>query len=60
MPAGEYAVTVEWREKSQSGVEKIGGKNLLPTRYSKPGSSGLRCTVEAGKNEVPPFELTDP
>jgi hypothetical protein len=57
--AGDYVVTVEWREKSRSGVEKIGGKNLLPVRYSKAESSPLRCAVTAGQNELPAFQLTD-
>src|SRR5437016_336894 len=35
VPVGEYAVTVEFRERSHSGIEKIGGKNTLPERYSK-------------------------
>ena len=57
--SGEYAVTVEWREKSRSGVEKIRGRNLLPVRYAKPESSGLHCRVQEGQNELPPLNLTD-
>jgi hypothetical protein len=60
VPAGEYAITVEYRERSQSGIEKIGGKNLLPARYSKPETSGLRCKVEEGDNELPVIKLTEP
>jgi hypothetical protein len=58
-PAGEYVVTVEWREKTRTGVEKVGGRNLLPARYGKPESSGLRCRVEEGPNELPPLNLTE-
>jgi hypothetical protein len=57
--AGEYAITVELREKTQTGVEKVHGRNLLPARYSKPESSGLRWRVQEGPNEPPPFNLTD-
>src|SRR5262249_28100061 len=57
-PAGEYAVTVELREKTPTGVEKVRGRNLLPARYSKPESSGLRCSVREGQNELP-LNLTD-
>ena len=28
------------------------GPNVLPERYSKPGTSDLRATVKAGANEV--------
>ena len=58
-PAGEYAVCVELREKTRTGVEKVKGRNLLPARYSKPESSGLRCRVLDGPNELPPFILID-
>ena len=51
-PAGEYAVTVEQREKL-NGREKHGGRNLLPARFSKPETSGLRCQVKEGENELP-------
>jgi len=57
--AGEYAVTVELREKTATGVEKVGGRSLLPVRYSKPNSSGLRCQVQEGPNDLAPFMLAD-
>jgi hypothetical protein len=59
VPAGEYAVTVELREKTRTGVEKVRGRNLLPDRYSKPESTKLRCRVQEGPNELPPMNLTD-
>jgi hypothetical protein len=58
-PAGEYAVSVELREKTRTGVEKVKGRSLLPARYSKPATSGLRFRVEKGPNELPPLNLTD-
>jgi hypothetical protein len=59
VPTGEYALTVEWRERTRTGAEKIGGRNLLPPRYSKPESSGLRCRVQEGPNELAPLLLTE-
>jgi hypothetical protein len=53
VPLGQYAVTVEYRERTYSGAEKINGRNLLPAQYSKPDTSGLRCEVQEGENEVP-------
>jgi hypothetical protein len=52
VPAGEYAVTVERREKTRSGAEKVRARNLLPARYSKPETSGLRCRVQEGPTEL--------
>lgn len=58
-PAGEYDVTVELREKRRVGEEMVrDGRNLLPERYSKPASSGLRFQVQLGKNELPACKLT--
>ena len=58
-PAGDYDVTVELRDKRRVGEEIVrDGRNLLPARYSKPGSSGLHCQIQEGRNELPPFKLT--
>ncbi len=58
-PAGEYAVTVEQRERTAWGREEVKARNLLPTRYSQPKTSGLRFQVQPGENEMPPLHLTD-
>jgi hypothetical protein len=58
VPLGQYAVTVECRERTYSGAEKVKGGNLLPAHYSKPETSGLRCEVKEGENELP-LRLTD-
>jgi hypothetical protein len=58
-PSGDYAVTVELRERTRVGAEKVKARNLLPSRYAKPQSSSLRFRVEAGMNEPPPFKLTE-
>ena len=55
---GDYAITIELRAPRAAGEETVrDGKNLLPSRYAKPATSGLRYQVVAGNNEVPPLEL---
>jgi hypothetical protein len=61
-PAGEYDVTITWEaaeaqpasddpEASVTVPDRLGGK------YSNPSTSGLRVTIKAGTNELPPFNL---
>jgi hypothetical protein len=61
-PAGEYAVTVAWVQEVDNQnaprEEQKEPRNLLPDRYSKPATSGLRVQVKAGRNDLPPFRLT--
>jgi hypothetical protein len=61
-PAGEYAVTVTWvKERDNQDAPKedqVPPKNLLPDRYAKPDTSGLRVHITAGPNDLPPFQLT--
>jgi hypothetical protein len=55
-PAGEYAVTVEWRPPPRS--EDDGPQpSQLPARYSKPETSGLRVRIDADVQELPPLDL---
>jgi len=57
-PPGRYAITVELRAPQMVGEEVVrNGENLLPVKYSKPETSGLRVAVEQGSNEVPPINL---
>jgi hypothetical protein len=58
VPLGQYTVTVECRERTYSGAEKVKGRNLLPTRYSKAQTSGLTIDVHEGDNDLP-LHLTD-
>jgi hypothetical protein len=55
-PAGEYAVTVEWRGLPAREGEP--GPNLLPDRYNRATTSGLRVRIVEGDNPLPPFQLT--
>lgn len=54
-PAGEYAVTVEWR-KADDHPEQ--GVDLLPAAYGDPKTSKLRATIAAGGNEPLVVKLT--
>jgi hypothetical protein len=57
-PAGEYVVTVDWREKTAPVEGAPPGRSLLPQRYSNPESSQLRVQVKEGPNELEPLKLT--
>jgi hypothetical protein len=64
-PAGDYAVTVTWQkeeDRQSLPVEerKKDEPNLLPERYGRPETSGLRVRVEEGVNDFPPFRLGRP
>jgi hypothetical protein len=51
-PAGDYAVTVEWRKTTTIDSDASAlSPNLLPAKYSKPATSGLRISVQPGNNE---------
>ncbi len=57
-PAGEYAVAIAWTVAVPTNrPDETVTKNLLPARYGKPETSGLRVVVEPGKNELQPFRL---
>jgi hypothetical protein len=48
-PAGNYAVTVVWREPGANGRA---GANRLPEKYAKAGTSGLRVEVKGTTDVV--------
>jgi hypothetical protein len=50
-PAGEYAVTVLWREPWLDAQGRP-GNNLIPVKYHRPETSGLRVQVKTGTNEL--------
>jgi hypothetical protein len=60
-PAGAYALTVSWHKQvgAREGQEESDGPlvALLPPRFGRPETSGLRATVEKRPNELPPIYL---
>ena len=57
-PTGVYVVTIEYRELVQEGDERVRlGPNRLPARYAQPETSGLRCEIIVGTNELPAWNL---
>jgi hypothetical protein len=73
-PPGEYDVVIQWTfqpalrtlEGAQHKPASRQGKGLgghmpdrLRGRYADPKRPLLHATVQAGKNNLPPFELTD-
>lgn len=60
-PAGDYQVTVEWRAEVPVGEERERrGRLLIPEKYLRPETSGLKATVREGANDLPPFALAGP
>src|SRR5262245_10361526 len=54
-PAGEYAVTVEWRPPLPAGDESVAGPGLVPGSYTQRGTTPLRAIVAEGTNVLAPF-----
>ena len=54
---GDYIVTVSWSDERIDDGETIFGPDKLGERYGKRESSGLKVTVQTGKNELPRFDL---
>lgn len=52
IPAGEYALTVTWRE-SATGMSP----DRLKGRHSEPGKPVVRVTVKPGDNVIDPIRL---
>jgi hypothetical protein len=59
-PAGDYAVTVQWyRDNPRTGREGLAPPiSVLPFRYTKAETSGLRVRIRDGENEIPTLKLT--
>lgn len=60
-PAGEFYVAIVWPEPlpptNPDSPEAPPARDRLNGRYAVPESSGLKATVQAGPNELPPFDL---
>lgn len=50
-PEGDYAVTVVWRKPFVDAVGRP-GPNVLPQRYAKAETSGLKAAIKAGPNDL--------
>ncbi len=58
-PPGDYDVVIEWRQRpSRNNSQRI-APDKLAGRYADPKHPALHATVEAGTNELAPFELTN-
>lgn len=56
-PAGDYAVSLDWRRK-HTEEESEEGLSLLPARYCRPETSGLQVTIRPQEqNDLAPFQL---
>lgn len=57
LPAGEYALTVQWPTvKVVEGEERL-GPDQLAGRYSDPQKPVATIRVSAGENVIPPLDL---
>jgi hypothetical protein len=56
-PAGEYTVTVTWRQSGVKGDEEL--LDAWPQRYESAVTSGLRARVQDSPTQLEPFQLTN-
>ncbi len=56
-PAGDYVLTVVWRQTRLEGGEEIAGPDQLHGKYSYPATSPLKAVIKEGENSLPPIEL---
>jgi hypothetical protein len=55
-PAGEYAVTVEWRQTIKYPSGDAGpGPNLVPPKYTRPETSPVVIKIAEGTNQLDPI-----
>lgn len=56
---GEYSVTVSWFKPAKGTSDDDGiGEEVLPPKYQRPESSGLKATVKADSSEPVVLKLT--
>jgi hypothetical protein len=59
-PAGEYDVLIEWKPRSNQGRGLAQpATDRLKGRYADPKHPLWHTVIQAGANDLPPFELTD-
>jgi hypothetical protein len=57
VPAGHFAVTVNWHAPVVSGEDYVPGHNVVPVRYDSPARTPLRIEVSPQTNQLPPWSL---
>jgi hypothetical protein len=56
-PPGRYAVTVVWPSPERRVDQESAGPDLLRGKYADPRTTPLAAEVQAGTNDLTPFEL---
>lgn len=57
VPAGDFLVAFEWREKSGAFKNQFQGPDRLKGKFSKPESSSFKVTITNESTILEPFEL---
>lgn len=57
IPAGDYLVTFEWREKSGTFKNQFQGPDKLKERFNKPESSTFKVTITNESTILETFDL---
>ena len=57
VPAGDFLVAFEWREKSGTFKNQFHGADRLKGRFSKPETSSFKVTITNQPTTLEPFEL---
>jgi hypothetical protein len=57
--AGDYVVTLNWRDEEKLDDEIVNGPDRFGERYSKRDKSKLTATIVEGENVLPPFDLKE-
>ena len=57
VPAGDFLVAFEWREKSGTFKNQFNGSDKLKGRFSKPETSTFKVTITNQPITLEPFEL---
>jgi hypothetical protein len=57
--AGDYIVTLNWRDEEKIDGETVQGPDRFGERYSIRDKSTLKATVVPGANVVPRFDIKD-
>ncbi len=56
-PAGDYAVTLEWRKLVKKEGDVAAGPNVIPPEYARPESTPWKVTVKTDANLVEPKQI---